>query len=121
MKAGRTALRLQPRHPDWYAGLVGIALFGARRHQEAIETMVPGVEAFCSTPAFIAASYGHLEQVAEAAHYRETVCRHYGNWLARGAIPPETTCIEWLVSIDPFQRPEDAEHYVVGLRKAGFE
>jgi DNA-binding SARP family transcriptional activator/TolB-like protein len=121
VKAGRTALRLQPRHPDWYAGLVGIALFGARRHQEAIETMVPGVEAFCSTPAFIAASYGHLEQVAEAAHYRETVCRHYGNWLARGAIPPETTCIEWLVSIDPFQRPEDAEHYVVGLRKAGFE
>jgi hypothetical protein len=29
--------------------------------------------------------------------------------------------IDWLVAMDPFRRPADAEHYAEGLRKAGFE
>jgi TolB-like protein/cytochrome c-type biogenesis protein CcmH/NrfG len=120
--AGRHALRLQPHHPDWYAGLVGIALFSARLHDEAIQTMTPAPEAFCTEPAFIAAAYAHQGQAAEAARYRPTVYRHYQNRLKRAAAAPATTsCIDWLLASDPFQLPADAEHYTAGLRKAGFD
>jgi adenylate cyclase len=122
LDAGRHALRLQPHYPDWYAGLVGIALFSARLHDEAIETMTPAPEAFCTEPAFVAAAYAHRGQPAEAARYRPTVYRHYQNRLKRATAAPATTsCIGWLLASDPFRLPADVEHYTAGLRKAGFD
>ena len=118
---GRHALRLQPHHPDWYAGLVGIALFGARRYEEAIETMAPAPEGFCSAPAFLAASHAHLGRADASTPYRETVYRHYRHRLARGEFAEGTSCVSWLLGIDPFQLPADVDHYESGLRKAGFE
>jgi hypothetical protein len=35
--------------------------------------------------------------------------------------PGDMSCIDWLLAMDPFQRPADVEHYRDGLRKAGFE
>jgi DNA-binding SARP family transcriptional activator len=119
--AGRSALRLAPHHPEWYAAFVGIALFVARRHEEAIATMTPAPEALCNTPAFIAASYAHLGQTEACAGHRETVYRHHRRQLARGMFPGDMSCIDWLLAMDPFQRASDAEHYASGLRKAGFE
>jgi DNA-binding SARP family transcriptional activator len=121
VEIGHRALRLQPHHADWHAGMVGVALFGARLHEEAIETMAPAPEGFCSEPAFIAAACAHLGRAEEASAYRQTVYRHYRNRLARGEFAAGTTCVAWLLGIDPFQRPEDVEHYAEGLRRAGFE
>jgi tetratricopeptide (TPR) repeat protein len=121
VETGRHALRLQPYHPDWYAGMVGIALFGARRHEEAIATMAPAPEGFCSAPAFVAAAHAHLGRPHLSAPYRETVYRHYRYRLARSKLPEATSCVSWLLGIDPFQLPADADHYAEGLRKAGFE
>lgn len=121
VETGRHALRLQPHHPDWYLGLLGIALFTARRYEEAIETMAPAPEAFCSVPAFVAAAYAHLGRAEASAPYRATVYRHYRHRLARGEFAEGTSCIGWLLCIDPFRLPSDAEHYADGLRKAGFD
>jgi DNA-binding SARP family transcriptional activator len=121
VEAGRTALRLAPHHPEWYAAFAGIALFVARLHEEAIATMAPAPEALCNTPAFIAASYAHLGQTGACAGHRETVQRHHRRQLARGMFPGDMSCIDWLLAMDPFQRASDAEHYASGLRKAGFE
>ena len=120
VEAGRSALRLAPHHPEWYAAFAGIALFVARRHEEAIATMAPAPEALCNTPAFIAAAYAHLGQTEECACHRETVYRHHRRQLARGIFPGDMSCIDWLLAMDPFQRASDAEHYASGLRKAGF-
>jgi tetratricopeptide (TPR) repeat protein len=117
---GRSALRLAPHHPEWYAAFVGIALFVARLHDEAIATMAPAPEALCNTPAFIAASYAHLGRLEECASHRETVYRHHRRQLARGMFPGDTSCIDWLLAMDPFQLSSDVEHYADGLRKAGF-
>jgi DNA-binding SARP family transcriptional activator/cytochrome c-type biogenesis protein CcmH/NrfG len=119
--AGRRALRLQPHHPDWYAGMIGIALFSARRHEEAIAAMAPAPEPFCSAPAFVAAAYAHLGQTREGVPYRQTVYRHYRTRLARREFSEETSCIDWLLGIDPFRLSADVDHYADGLRKAGFE
>jgi DNA-binding SARP family transcriptional activator/Tfp pilus assembly protein PilF len=121
VEAGRSALRLAPHHPEWYAAFAGIALFSARLHEEAIETMAPAPEALCNTPAFIAAAHAHLGHREDCADHRETVYRHYRRQLARGGFPPNTSCIDWLLMMDPFQRSADVAHYAEGLRKAGFE
>ena len=118
--AGRDALRLAPHHPEWYAAFAGIALFAARIYDEAIETMAPAPEALCNTPAFIAASYAHLGRADRTAAYRETVQRHHRRQLARGLFPESTSCIDWLLALDPFRQAVDAQHYLDGLRKAGF-
>jgi TolB-like protein/Tfp pilus assembly protein PilF len=121
VETGRSALRLAPHHPEWYAAFAGIALFSARLHEEAIETMTPAPEALCNTPAFIAAAHAHLGHRKDCASHRETVYRHYRRQLARGGFPAGTRCIDWLLMMDPFQRSADVEHYAEGLRKAGFE
>jgi TolB-like protein len=121
VETGRSALRLQPHHPDWYAGLIGIALFGARLHEEAIQTMAPAPEAFCSAPAFLAAAHAHLGRAAESRPYRLTVYRHYRHRLARREFAEGTSCVTWLLGIDPFRLAADVDHYAEGLRKAGFE
>ncbi|WP_258364070.1 hypothetical protein [Halomonas sp. LBP4] len=41
--------------------------------------------------------------------------------MARGAFPEHTGCLDWLTALDPYRRRTDAEHYLEGLRKAGFE
>jgi len=120
VEAGRSALRLAPHHPEWYAAFVGIALFVARLHEEAIATMAPAPEALCNTPAFIAASCAHLGRIEECAAHRETVYRHHRRQLARGMFPGDMSCIDWLLAMDPFRLPSDVEHYASGLRKAGF-
>jgi len=56
---------------------------------------------------------------ADASVYRDTVYRHYANQLERGWYAPNTGCIDWLLSMCPYRRPEDEAHYVEGLRKAG--
>ncbi len=121
VEAGRSALRLAPHHPEWYTAFAGIALFSARLHDEAIATMAPAPEALCNTPAFIAAAYAHLGEIEACPGHRETVYRHHRRQLARGLFPSGISCIDWLVAMDPFRRPADAEHYAEGLRKAGFE
>ncbi|MCB1803913.1 MAG: hypothetical protein KDK04_11540 [Candidatus Competibacteraceae bacterium] len=118
---GRKALRLAPHYPEWYAAFVGIALFAGRQYEEAVATMAPAPEALCNTPAFIAAAYAHLGQEHQGVYYRDTVRRHHHNQVARGLFPPQMSCLDWLLTLDPFQRPPDVEHYADGLRRAGFE
>lgn len=119
--AARKALRLAPHRPEWYAGMAGIAFFSARSYEEAIDTMASAPQAFCNTPAFIAASYAHLGQPRQGDSHRETVYRHYRYQLARGTFPEDTSCIDWLMALDPYRCTVDAEHYIEGLRGAGFE
>jgi DNA-binding SARP family transcriptional activator/TolB-like protein len=120
VETGRRALRLAPHRPEWYAGFVGIALFAARLHDEAVETMAPTPQAICNTPAFIAASYAHLGKTEMGAFYRDTLYRHYRLHVARGVVPESASCIDWLLGMDSFQRPEDLAHYREGLQMAGF-
>lgn len=120
VETGRRALRLAPHHPDWYAAFVGIALFAARLHEEAIATMAAAPEALCNTPAFIAAAHAHLGRPGQGERYRDTVHRHYRRHQARGMIGTGMSCVDWLLAMDPFREPADAEHYAEGLRRAGF-
>ena len=121
VEAGLKALRLAPHHPEWFAAFAGTALFAARQYREAIEVAGTAPEAICDTPACLAASYAYLGRADDASRYRDTVYRHYANQLKREWFGPNTGCIDWLLSMNPYRRPEDEAHYVEGLRKAGIE
>lgn len=117
---GRNALRLAPHSPDWYTTFAGMALFNARDYEQAIATMAPAPEAICNTSAFIAAAEAHLGRSKRCTAYRDTVYRHYRRELERGTLSAQTSCVDWLLTVDPFRREDDLAHYVDGLRRAGF-
>ena len=120
VEAGHNALRLSPHHPDWYGTFIGVAFFAARLYDEAIEAMAAAPEATCVTPAFIAASYAHLDAAPGSTDIgRRSVATTAISW--RAATLRGDGCVDWLLGLDPFQRAEDAEHYEAGLRMAGFE
>ncbi len=118
---GRNALRLAPHYPDWYTTFAGMALFNARHYEQAIATMSPAPEAICNTSAFIAAAEAHLGRTGRCTGYRDTVYHHYQRELERGTLSPQTSCMDWLLTVDPFRLEDDVAHYVEGLRQAGFE
>jgi DNA-binding SARP family transcriptional activator/TolB-like protein len=121
VETGRRALYLAPHRPDWYIGLIGNSLFTARQYQEALETMLQAPQALCDTPAFLAASYAQLGQAKDCRPYLEVMNRHQRIQLGRGWFPEETSCIDWVLGMNPYRQPEDVEHLVPALRKAGFE
>ncbi|SHF47339.1 TolB amino-terminal domain-containing protein [Modicisalibacter ilicicola DSM 19980] len=120
VEAARKALRLAPYRPEWHAGMTGIAFFSARHYQEAIDIMASAPQAFCNTPAVIAAAHAHLGQPERAVSHRDTVYRHYRYQLARGAFPKHMSCLDWLLALDPYRHDADRTHYLDGLRRAGF-
>ncbi|HEX5938899.1 MAG TPA: BTAD domain-containing putative transcriptional regulator, partial [Dehalococcoidia bacterium] len=121
VETGRRALYLAPHRPEWYVGLIGNSLFTARNYQEALEIMLQAPQALCDTPAFLAASYAQLGQAKDCQPYLEVMSRHQRVQLGRGWFPEETSCIDWVLGMNPYRRPEDVEHLVGALRKAGFE
>ncbi|MGC3875300.1 BTAD domain-containing putative transcriptional regulator [Halomonas sp. GXIMD04776] len=121
MEAARKALRLAPYRPEWHAGMTGIAFFSARRYQEAIDILATAPQAFCNTPAVIAAAHAHLGQPERATGHRDTVYRHYRYQLARGSFPAHLSCLDWLLALDPYRQEVDRAHYLDGLRRAGFD
>jgi TolB-like protein len=121
LATGRRALHLAPHRPEWYIGLIGNALFTAQQYEEAIDTMRQAPQALCDTPAFLAASHAQLGQVKDSEPYRQVMYRHQRIQLGRGWFAEETSCIDWVLGMNPYRRPEDVEHLVGALRKAGFE
>ncbi|MDR5900923.1 BTAD domain-containing putative transcriptional regulator [Halomonas icarae] len=118
--AARKALRLAPYRPEWHAGMTGIAFFSARHYQDAIDILASAPQAFCNTPAVIAAAHAHLGQPERGASHRDTVYRHYRYQLARGSFPEHLSCLDWLLALDPYRQEIDRVHYLDGLRRAGF-
>ena len=121
VETGRRALYLAPHRPEWYVGLIGNALFTGREYEEAIETMLQAPQALCDTPAFLAASYAQMGQAKDCRPYPEVMNRHQRVQLGRGWFPEETSCIDWVLGMNPYRQPSDVEHLVGALRKAGFD
>ena len=117
--AARKALRLAPHHPEWYAACAGTAFFTARQYREAIEIAETAPEANCDTPACLAASHAYLGRTRKASLYRDTLYRHYDNQLKRGWYDSNLSCIDWLLCMSPYRKPEDEAHYLEGLGTAG--
>jgi TolB-like protein len=101
------AMLLNPFYPDQYLWHLSGAYYNLKRYDEAIETVLR-----MNNPAegrrLLAASYGQLGHEAEARQHAAKVL----------AVHPEFSLENWAMN-QPDRYPEDTEHFVEGLKKAG--
>jgi len=123
LPAAELALRLNPRHPNWYEHFHSRVLFLARRHAEAL-TILERITA--TDPllhprdlAWRAAACGHLGRAEEArgcaGMFLDAVHRA---WRGDPGVSP-AEYVDWLVDGSYLRRAEDAAHLREGLRLAG--
>ena len=101
------ALLLNPFYPDQYLWYLGGAYFNLKDYDKAIQTLKR-----MNSPAegrrLLAASYAHLGRLEEAKIEAQKVLEAYPNFK-----------LEYWRGVQPDQNPDDTEHFVEGLRKAG--
>jgi adenylate cyclase len=102
------AMQLNPSYPRWYVWDLGIALYVARRYEEAVKTLKRSEPPNAMVYRWLAASYAQLGRESEAGEAA-------AEYLKR---TPDFSIAKHL-EIVPFRNAEDRDHYLDGLRKAG--
>jgi adenylate cyclase len=105
------AMRLNPFHPAWYLYSIGEAHYQARDYEQAIaplKTAIARFPRFITPRRHLAATYAQLGRLEEARDEVATLLK----------IDP-TLSISMYRQQLPYQRTEDRDHYLDGLRKAG--
>jgi len=111
------ALRFNPlANYHWYAGQIH---YIAKRYEDAVQVLSSLSSPNALVHAFLAASHGQLGNTAEA---HESAARFVYKAKAlvnaSGAAMPKSW-VQFVTARYPFKRPEDAEHLITGLEKAG--
>ena len=105
------AVRLNPLHPAWYLYGIGEAHYGARQYEQAIvplRTAVNRFPAFITPRRHLAAVYAQMGRLNEASAQIAAIRK----------LDP-TVCLALYRERSCYEKSEDLEHYLDGLRKAG--
>ena len=102
------AQRLNPAAPRWYAWNLGIALYLARRYEDAVTAFRKGRPLGDVAYRWLAAAYAQLGREQDAKAAAEEYLK----------LTPDFSIARHLEMLH-FRRAEDREHYAEGLRKAG--
>jgi TolB-like protein/tetratricopeptide (TPR) repeat protein len=113
------AIRLNPRHPDWYLACAAVPLFLLGRYGDAAALVARAPRATVDLPAYLAASYALLGDAARAAPVLEMFVSDFVEKITFGRQPEPGEPLRWFLHVNPFRRAEDAEHVARGLRLAG--
>jgi adenylate cyclase len=106
------AMRLDPHYPAQYLERLGAAYFSTENFEVAVDALArarrrnPGLAAW-----MLAAAYGHLGRVEEAAATLTRYQEHRG----QSKLPS----VDLVVGVHPYKRREDAQRLGDGLIKAG--
>jgi adenylate cyclase len=103
----KAAMRLNPYYPDQYLWHLGGAYFKLRRYDEAIHT-IQKMQNPTEGRRLLAASFGQLGRIAEAKEQAAKVLEAHPNF----------TSDDW-AKVLPDKYPEDLDHFIEGLKKAG--
>jgi len=101
-------MRLNPIEAESYCDYLGLALFTARRYEEAIKAFQVETDPKFYNHVWLAACYAQLGKLEEA--------RALG---ARAlALAPQLT-LERIARMEPLRDPADIEHWISAIRLAG--
>ena len=120
LATGAKAMRLNPAHPPWYAAPAGLALFLLGRDQESLALTTP-TTMFVDVPAFMAAAYAFTGDMAAARRSLHRFLDDFQERIGFGRAAEPGEPLRWLLHVNPFRRPEDAERLARGLALAGLE
>ncbi len=102
------ALRLNPHPVGWYYWALGLAQYGARQYENAVETLRNEATYRTGSRRILAASLAQLGRIDEG---RQEATLFLAN-------NPHFTISSW-ASSQPFQNERMLEHFIEGYRKAG--
>ena len=112
IEAGERHVRLDPFYPPIGSGSLGLAHYMLRQYSQALPLMrecASRAPNFRVAHVYLAATHAQLGNIEQAAAEAAEVLR----------IDPKYTIEGTQARLTPFKRPEDAEHFFGGLRKAG--
>jgi adenylate cyclase len=118
IRAGEAAIRLNPRHPDWYPSFLSMALFTARRYQEAWDLRVRVPDTFYDSTFLGAATLAYLGRSAEARSWADRAVKRLKGRLGERLLA-EKGSIQLMIENNPYRLSSDAEHFAEGMRRAG--
>lgn len=102
------AMRLNPFYPDQYIWNLGGAYFNLKRYDEAIET-IKKMQNPTEGRRLLAASYAYLGRIREAEAERDRIMAAHPNF-----------DLGYWKSIQPDKDEADSDHFIEGLKRAGF-
>ena len=112
IEAGERHMRLDPFYAPIAPGFLGLAHYLLRQYAQALPLLrecVSRAPNFRAVHVLLAATHAQLGNIEQAAAEAAEVLR----------IDPKYTIEGTQARLTPFKRPEDAEHFFDGLRKAG--
>jgi adenylate cyclase len=117
-----TAKRLNPYPGQWYYWYRGFALFSAREYEQAAKAIMELTPVHLRGHAYIAASYGYLEKLEDARKelslFEEAWDREK-SFIGENALHTiQEVALDWAAR---YRKSSDGEHFLNGLRKAGWE
>jgi TolB-like protein len=119
IKCGETALRLNPRQPDWYVAFLCFALFVARDYPKALAARLRVPDLFIDSTFIGAAILAHMGRLDEAKRWAERAVVRLSATPGGTAAVAEGRVVELLLENNPLCRQEDRDHFAEGMRKAG--
>ncbi|HEX6120050.1 MAG TPA: adenylate/guanylate cyclase domain-containing protein [Dongiaceae bacterium] len=118
VKCGEIAIRLNPRHPDWYLAYLSSALFTARRYPEALAVRMRAPDVFIDSIFIGAATLAYMGRLDEAKRWADRAVARLMT-CPGGARATTEGCVHLLLENNPFRRQGDRDHFAEGMRKAG--
>ena len=103
----KRAMQLNPYFPDQYLWDLGGVYYNLRRYEHAIAT-IERMHNPAEGQRLLAASYAQLGKMDEARQHAAKVLQAHPNFTTK----------QW-ASIVPDKNPDDVEHFIEGLKKAG--
>lgn len=120
MRMIEKALRLNPLHDVSYYVYGALPYFVARRPEEALrlaERAPPNL--IVDQSAYMAACHAYVGDVASAERHVKQFLQNFQEKITYGRAPEPDEPLAYLLHVNPFERREDAEYLVEGLRRAG--
>ncbi|HEY8517322.1 MAG TPA: hypothetical protein VIS07_17565 [Candidatus Binatia bacterium] len=119
VELARKAMRLHPRHPDWYVACLTVPLFAAGRYEEARDVALRAPRALVDVPAYLAASAALVGDAAVAKRHLEMFRADFREKILFGRDPEPGEELRWLALVNPFRSAEPLEALARGLQMAG--
>ena len=115
----RKAMRLHPRHPEFYVPCLVIPLFVAGSYEEACKVAARAPRSVVDLPAYVAAGAALEGRGDMAARYLEMFLADYRDKIMFGSAPDPGDALRWIDLVNPYERREDFERLARGLELAG--
>jgi TolB-like protein/tetratricopeptide (TPR) repeat protein len=120
MRMIEKALRLNPLHDASYYVYGALPYFVARRPEQSLRLVERApANLIVDQSAYMAACHAYLGDGASAERHVAQFLETFQEKITYGRAPEPDEPLAYLLHVNPFERREDAEYLVEGLRRAG--